>query len=136
MPSFLARSGDGRTPRRDTLCHRGRLADEELVAKVEKAVRLPRESQVPSERRRPGYSWVSRRREIHGNATESMRQEKSAIFERRADAVAGFFNSSVGSPTSEMMHAGIEGVHFDFNEFAFESGVWRRKNLGRHMAHG
>ena len=66
-----------------------------------------------------------------------MRREKSAIFERRADAVAGFFNSSVGeSNNSEMMHAGIEGVHFDFNELAFESECGGGKNLGRHMAHG
>ena len=62
-----------------------------------------------------------------------MGREETAIFESRTYAVAGFFDRRIGeTDDGEMMHAGIEGIDFHFDKFAFESERGGGKYLGRH----
>lgn len=71
--------------------------------------------------------------EVHCDPAEAVRREETAIFDGGRDAVAGFLDGSVReSHDGEVVHAGIEGIHFDFNEFTFESQGRGGKQFGRH----
>lgn len=99
------------------------FADEEFVAEVKREL-------FGCKEKSQGHGHVVDGRvlgeigrgKIDGDATEAVRRQKAAIFDRGRDAVAGFFDRGVGEADhGEVVHTRVEGVHFDFDEFALES---------------
>jgi len=112
----------------------GELADEELVAEIKREL-------FGRQEKSQGHGYVVDwgilgeigGGEIHRDPAEAVWREETAIFDGGRDAIARFLDGGVRKPHhGEVVHTGIEGIHFDFDEFALESQSRGGKQFGRH----
>ena len=73
------------------------------------------------------------RRQIDGDSSALVRRTKTAVFNSRTYAIARFFDGHIRQADNiKNMQTGRDGIHFNFNNFAFEADGGGGKNFGSH----